>query len=312
MNRAVDSAVAAIAAARHGVFTRADVAGCGGSDQLIARRVDAGRWERVAPGVYRLAGAGASWRQRLATLVAAAGPDAVVSHEAAAGLQRLPGAPAGALVVTTPHSAHQRAPIGRIVQSTDLTAHDVELVEGLPVTSIPRTIVDLAARGRPQRLALLLEESLVDRRVTLPEVRAVFDRVSGRGKPGSRLMRSVLDELGAGAGVPESRLERLGLRILRDNGIRSPVLQHPHPGRVPGNSRTDGLYVPERVILEWDGRRCHERRRDMQLDRDRDNAAAAAGYVTLRFTWWTMRNDPLGMCDTLRSTLAVRRRRVAS
>src|SRR5258708_5677602 len=83
--------VAAVAAERHGVFSRAQARACGMSLATIDRRLTSGVWERLYPGVYRLAGAPATWQQALLAACLALGADAVVSHRAAAALWLFPG-----------------------------------------------------------------------------------------------------------------------------------------------------------------------------------------------------------------------------
>lgn len=309
--RAVDTAVAVLAAGQHGVVSRAQVLAAGGTDRVIATRLASGAWRRLAAGVYVLASHAGSWRQRLVALALAAGPEAVVSHEAAAALHGLDGYPPGPAVVTLSHPNHQRSLLGRIHQLTDVDPRDVTVVDGIRVTTVARTIVDLAALGRRRRLADAMSDAVVAGKVRIAAVRELFRRLARRGKPGVRLLRALLSEYEPGAGIPESRLERRGLAVLARGGIRRPRLGAPVPGWTPGSGRVDAVFDGERVIVEFDGRRWHTRRRDSERDRARDHAAARAGYVVLRFTWWDVVNDPEGTCAIVRDVLKGRRRAAA-
>lgn len=310
--RLFDLAIAVLAARQYGVVARAQVLNLGGTDRMISARLASGAWRRLAPGVYVLASHPDTWRQRLVALALAAGPDAVVSHEAAAALHGLDGYPPKSIVVTVAHPNHQRSRLGVIHQLTDADPRDVTVVDGIRVTTVARTIVDLAALGRRRRLADAMSDAVVGRKVRVTEVRAVFQRLARRGKPGVRLMRGVLAEYELGAGIPESRLEQRGLEVLARGGIPRPRLGAPVPGWTAGSGRVDAIFEREKVIVEFDGRRWHSRRKDAERDRARDHAAARAGYVVLRFTWWDVINDPEGVCAIVRDVLANRRRRAAA
>src|SRR5438132_2596682 len=89
--KSVDKRVAAIAAKQHGVFTRVQARRCDAADGAIRWRLRAGRWERLHPSVYRLAGAPKTWRQQAMAACLFLGPRAASSHRAAAVLRGLLG-----------------------------------------------------------------------------------------------------------------------------------------------------------------------------------------------------------------------------
>lgn len=117
----VDSIVTENASEQCGLFSRRQVLGAGGNDNLISRRLESGRWLRVATGVYSLAGWPQSWRRSLWSAHLHVSPASVVSHEAAAALHGLILFRPGPVIVTVPHGDHER-PINdvRVHQSTDL------------------------------------------------------------------------------------------------------------------------------------------------------------------------------------------------
>src|SRR5437899_2159295 len=97
-----DSAVrriARLAAAQHGALSRAQALKCGVSPRTIDRRLAAGVGDLLYPGVYRLAGSPATWRQSLLAACLAWGEGAVVSHRSAAALWSFPGFGSRASVV---------------------------------------------------------------------------------------------------------------------------------------------------------------------------------------------------------------------
>src|SRR5215207_9829171 len=103
-----DSAVAMFAQAQLGVFARFQLLEVGVTQRVIDRRLQVGRWVRLAPGVYGLPSHPDSWAQQLWVTYLAAGQDAVVSHHAAAASFHVRQFPPGRLTVTVPHPQHQR------------------------------------------------------------------------------------------------------------------------------------------------------------------------------------------------------------
>jgi hypothetical protein len=303
--RAIDAAMAELAGRQHGVFSRDQLLAAGGSDRMVSRRLAAGRWVRVGPGVYGLPGHPGGFRRRLMALVLVAGHGAVVSHEAAAWLHGLAGWPPRRAVVTVAHPRHTRSPLGVVHQLCDHEVVPHTVVDGIPVTTVARTFMDLAALRRRRRLEHSLDDALAQGRVRLGEVEAVLVRLGRRGKTGTRLLRAVLAERAPGPGVAESVLERRARRLLADHGLPQPRWQAPFPGRQPGGGRVDGLYGAERLVIELDGRRWHTRAADFDADRRRDRELTLAGYRLLRFSWPDITTDPDGVARQVREALAM-------
>ena len=127
----LDRRIAAVAATKDNVFTRADVLACGGTDRAIEVRLQAGRWQQLHPGVYLLAAAPPTWPQQVRAAVAAAGDDAQASHRCglvvwgADGLRMAPvelvvpyddrPEPRGAIVHRSVSYTHLTLPTKRIV-----------------------------------------------------------------------------------------------------------------------------------------------------------------------------------------------------
>ena len=84
---------------------------CGLSSDTIDRRVSSAAWERLYPGIYRLAGVRATWKQSLLAACLGWGTGAVISHRAAAALWELPGFSPGTIELIVPRK-RERAPTG--------------------------------------------------------------------------------------------------------------------------------------------------------------------------------------------------------
>lgn len=290
---------------QYGLFSRAQALALGLTLRVIEARIRAGRWERVARGVYSFPGWAPSWRRSLMAACLEAGPGAVVSHEAAAALHGLATFSPGPVVVMLAHGDHQHLRTGRLRQSTDLRSHHCKVVGGIPVTTVARTLVDLAAVIRPGRLRIAVEDALAARSCTLPSLSECHAELRRPGKRGIGAVDLVLRALGPGPIRSASELERLLRRVLVEGGLPEPVREYEAPWGRDTPGRVDLAYPPAKVILEADSRRWHTRERDFEIDRRRDREAQLAGWQVYRFTWQDLVNDPEGVVETVRRALAL-------
>lgn len=254
-----------MAAAQCGVFRRRDAHAVGGTDRMIASRLASGRWERVAPGVYRLDGAPPSFRQRLWVARLVVDTYAVVSHQAAAALHHFLGFPPREVSLLVPHGKHRVVPGAVIHQTRDALLVPCHLDEGLIVSTPARTFIDLAAIGvGRRRLGSALDDAVVNHKVRLSDVHAEFASVARKGKPGVRLLAAVLDARSPGEPRPMSELERAHFALYDRFGGPRPVAQWRYPGRgaVPGCA--DGGFPDALLAVETDGRRWHTRIADIK------------------------------------------------
>ena len=294
MDSSLERKIRLIGEAQHGLVTRGQLLALGMTDRMIEFRLRVGLWDRVVPGVYGLPGRIKDRRSWLAAATLSL-PGAVVSHESAAIIHQLPGVPDVA-AVTVPYRTTHSFPGVVVHQSTDLTPPDVLTQDGLRVTSLSRTILDLAAVLRRERLERVVDHCLTARSVGVDALCTQLDSVARRGKPGVRLLRAVLEERGPGYVAPESELERLAIQVLAMGGLPQPERQVPLPWDSGQLQRVDFAYPEERLIIEVDGRRWHTRDLDFERDRQRDNLATLAGWRVLRFTWRQLQEEPARVC----------------
>lgn len=279
----------------------------GFSDPAIQRRVRRGAWDRVHPGVYRLAGVPPTWQGEIWAALLAAGPAATVSHETSLRLHGSPHVAPRPITLTVPHGAHPRIAGAVVHQIDDLQPHHVLALDGFPASDPARAVVEAAAVIGPRRLARVLDDLVFDRRTTYPQVSARLAEVIRPGKPGALTLARVLDERCDGSVPSGSRLERALTAALVTAGLPAPDRQMalPGPGAIEG--LVDAAYRDCRLILEADGRRWHTRVRDLARDHARDAEAARAGWQTLRFLYEEITRDPEGVCATVADVRAVRR-----
>lgn len=276
--------LAALAERQHGLVTTTQV----GSRSAVRWAVAAGRLAVVRRGVYRVAGAPPSPLRDLAAVLLAV--DGVASHRAAGWLHRLAGIAPGTLEVTVFAMRTPRLVGVKAHRASVLYADDVTVVEGLPVTSAARTVVDMASCTGPVALQRLLDDCIVRRLCTAEDVAACLERSEVRR--GRRRLVPLLDARSRS----ESHLEQLWLRRLRRAGLEPPEVgyQLVIDGRV---LVLDFAWPAARVGIEVDGWQPHATRSRFDSDRLRDLAAVRVGWTTLRVT---SRTPPSQLFATLR------------
>ncbi len=302
MNSLLDQKIWLIAGHQHGIVTRRQALAAGMTDRMIHRRVASGLWKRIEPGTFRLIGQHDSLLSRLAAATTAL--PAVVSHESAAELHGLAHVPRGRAVVTVPLRTGRRFPDVYVHQSTDLTSDFVVMVADLPATSLPRTIVDLAAVLRPARLERVVDDCLVTKRLPLEDLQGTLSSLARRGKPGVQRLRKTLEGRSPGLEMSESVLERKLVRLLLEAGLPEPLQQFPLPWRAQQSGRVDLAYPAACLLIEADSRRWHSLSEAFETDRRRDNLAMLAGWRVLRFTWQDITDRSAQVVAMIREALA--------
>jgi very-short-patch-repair endonuclease len=290
-SRTVDEELARIAAAQHGVVTRVQLFQAGVTRNEIACRLRRGGLIRVHRGVYRVGHRAPSTEATYLAAVFAAGEGALLSGLAAAHLlEVVKGAPPMP-EVTAP--TERRTEGVRTHRCRFLTARDASFVRGIPVTTVPRTLVDIAAGLSADALARACHEAGVRYRTTPAEVEAVLARRPTI--PGARKLRRVIH---GDVHVTLSRLERRALELLYEEGLELPITNRPAGGR-----RVDCRWPEHRLTVELDGYRFHNSRYSWEQDRRREREARARGDEFRRYSYDDVMVDPTFMLAELRELL---------
>jgi very-short-patch-repair endonuclease len=166
--------------------------------------------------------------------------------------------------------------------------------KGIPVTTVPHTLVDLAAVLDEDELARACHEAGVRHRTTPRQVVSILDRhPSTRGA--GKLRRIMLGD----APVTLSALERRFLQLLRETGLPQPMTN-----RLVGGRRVDCHWPGHRLTVELDGYRYHHSRHAWEQDRRREREARARGDDFRRYTYGDVFEEPDLMLAELRGLLA--------
>jgi len=297
--RGLDREASELAERQHGVVARSQLLGVGFSARAIEGRLERGILHAVHRGVYavghRLLGMDARWM----AAVLACGPSAALSHRSAArlwGLWRGSGTPP----IEVTRAKGWRAPAGLSVHRASLPDDERTVVDGIPVTSMPRTIFDLAAVGPKRQVERALNEAevlgLTDR-LSVPDL---LERYPGRR--GSVVLRGLLGDDEVVRGVTRNDFEELFVSLVDSYGLPRPRFN----ADVAVGGRffsADCLWAEERLIVELDGRAVHGTARAFEADRERDRLLLAEGWRVMRVTWRQLRDEGAAIAGDVRAGL---------
>ena len=297
MEAAVDAQIARIAAAQHGVIALHQLRGIGMLPGAIYGRVRCGRLHRLHRGVFAVGHPRITREGRWLAAVLACGSGAALSHAAAAALWRLRGTRAARIDVTVPTRSGRVTRPGIVIhRSATLTEHDVTQVDAIPVTTVARTLLDLAgalARGPLERA---VEQSLILRLFDLTAVDALIDADPTR--PGAGTLRHIVAALHDEPPLTRSDLEGLMRDICDVHGIPRPEVN-----AIVEGDEVDFHWRRERLIVETDGHETHGTRAAFERDRARDARHTVLGYRVVRFTHRRLVHEPAGVAATLAALL---------
>jgi hypothetical protein len=294
-----DTLIADLAGRQHGVIARRQLMELGLGREAIRRRLVIGRLHEMQPLVYAVGHTVLSQEARWMAAVLACGPDAVLSHWSAAAHWRIRDRRSGPIDVTSPSKTKSRASIRR--HYVVLPADEVTVERGIPVTTPPRTIFDLAAGGAPGYVVeSALRQSEFHRLYDPLSLHDVLDRYPGHR--GVRSIRPALARLAEAPGATDSRLEDRFLPFLDRHDLPRP---HLNAWLEAGDRRfkVDCLWPAPKQIVELDGWEGHGTRTAFRDDRERDRKLRVAGYGVTRIPWSALDDEPEAVASDLRALI---------
>lgn len=188
---------------------------------------------------------------------------------------------------------------------TGLQVPDCAVKNGIPVTTVPRTIIDLARTLRPDRLEEVLDHALSARSVSLEVLEQRLAKTGTQGRRGAGVLDGLIAARLVGSPRARQRAERLFIRIVQRYGL-------PIPEREVEYHLSDGrtVYVDFvfcRVVgAEIDSYLHHSSLTDWAADRSRNNLLRAQGLTLLNVTEPDMRSDPAGVAAQFEEALVSR------
>jgi hypothetical protein len=277
--RGWDSLIAEVADRQHGFVERGQLLGLGMGRRAIGYRLAAERLHPHHRGVYGVGHRAVTKHGCWMAAVLAGGEGAVLSHWSAAQLWGLRDGIRIPVQATVPRA--RRRQTGIRFHRSPLPFDEITTHDGIPVTTVPRTILDLAASSTPRQIERLINEA---------DVHKLWDRLSlddllhrHPRRAGAAALRKALEGRRAGATVTKSELEEMFIGFLDEFGL-------PRPEANPGLPAAATVYEPDclwrehRLVVELDSRQFHDTIEAFEADRERDRHLTLAGWRTIRVT----------------------------
>jgi hypothetical protein len=285
-----ETIIAELARVRHGVVARRRLFAAGVTAAELRSRLRSGALLLEFPGIYRVGHRAPSREATYLAAVEACGDGALLRGRAGAHLHALIRGPAPPPEVVAPS---ERRIEGILTCRSRRMDPRETTVSGIPVTTVARTLVDLAAVLQVEDLARACHEAGVRYGTTPSQVEEVLDRRPG--SPGAGKLRRVLH---GDVHVTLSTLERRFLRVIRGDRLPLPVTN-----RVASGRRVDCRWPVLRLTIELDSYRYHGSRHAWEQDRRREREAHARGDEFRRYTYGDVLEDPRYMLAELRNLL---------
>ncbi len=284
----------AIVERQHGVVAHRQLSELGLGDGLIQGRIDNGSLVSVHRGVFAVGHEAISKRARWMAAVIACGPSAVLSHGSAAALWDI--RRAGPMPEVTRRSGGTPRSGIRLHQTSLLDDVEIARIDGIPVTSIERTLLDLAQRLDDKQIERTLVAADRTRALRWSELNRLIERTPRRQGVG-RLRRIAL-QVDPNAVDAASPLEVDFLALCRRAGLPRPQVNVLLAGRV-----VDFLWPRQKVVVETDGYAFHADRPAFERDHTGTATLERIGYRVHRATYRMLADNPAPFMDLVRSSL---------
>jgi predicted transcriptional regulator of viral defense system/very-short-patch-repair endonuclease len=293
--RQIDREIAKLAERQHGVVALAQLRALPLSASGVRSRVARGNLHRIHRGVYAVGWPGLTGRGRQMAAVLAYVPGTVLSHRSGAGLWALRPDNRASVEISVPRLGIHSRP-GIDVHARTLDPEDVTIVDGIPVTTVARTLVDLGDVTSRRNVERAVEQAEILR---LFDRRQIDDALHRAGqRRGASVLTSVLEEL-SGPTLTETDLEEAFLAIVREAGLPDPEVNAPMTLSDGTPVRIDFLWRTERLAVETDGHPFHRTRQSRERDTRRDQLLRLAGFEPVRYTDKQVALEPGWVSETL-------------
>jgi predicted transcriptional regulator of viral defense system len=286
-----------LATGQHGIVSSAQLEALGYTREVIAGEAGAGRLHRLHRGVYAVGHEAVSRRGLCLAAALSCGDGALLSHRSAAWLWGLTARWRPPIEVTASSPRHGRANI-RLHSSKRIVAGDRTVVDGIPLTAVPRTVLDFAA----------VDVSYLGQALDNAERLGILDRTAiaellrrSGGQRGVARLRIAMESHHDPA-FTRSGLERRFLKLAREAG-----LPRPSANLFVAGYELDMYWPRERFAVELDTYDYHGDRVRFESDRVRDESLRLAGIEVTRITGKRLDREPTAVMERLALLLSNRR-----
>lgn len=273
------------------------------SGDAITHRVRRRTLHRVHRGVYLVGAPPPTNNGRVAAAVLAVGPGSASSHRAGAQLLELLPFDVGPIHVTTAGGHRRHRPGIRVHQVAIFDQRDLTRRELIPVTSVARTILDVAEAGDLRELERMINTARLMKKIQPSHLAELRERTFGMR--GWALVDVVLRAEGAD-GFSRSQAERAMRRLVSKAGLPMPRRNVRHLGH-----ELDFFWPDLGLNVEIDGWQWHSPGFRENADRDRDTFLAANGVQVMRFSRDQLKFTPQIVVARLAAAIALASQRQA-
>lgn len=295
-------AIADVAVRQHGIIARTQLRELGLSDDAISDRAARGYLQPLFHGTFAVGHRAISRKARMLAAVLACEGGTVLSHGSAAELLGLWDRQLPSMHVIPPNWSGRKIDGIRWHRVRLPDADEVEVRDGIPCTTVSRTLVDMAGWTGWSSMRRLVEQAAILRMLDVEEIDRVLARARRRGAPRLRTILAPWRQTREQQPLLRSRLEARLLPLLIEEGLPAPRCNVKL--RLEGRLlEIDLFWEEQRVAIETDGEETHGTQIAFQRDRWRDQLLVAAGYRTARVTWAQVRDEPNAVVDRIARTL---------
>jgi predicted transcriptional regulator of viral defense system len=299
MSREADRLISRFAETHHGIVATEHTRLCGLDEYEREHRMATGQLIELYENVYRVAGVPLSWKGKLLAACWAGGFRAVASHRSAAALYGLAGGRQNPAEITCPRWLRARHS-GLIVHETKaLDACDIRVVDGIPVTTPERTLLDLAAVCGLVTVRMAYDKARRVDLVTRRSVERMLDRLARRGRRGVRRLRDVLASRDPHLAAPESEMETLMLEVIEQHGLPAPIPQYEIRANGRFIARVDAAYPEHRIAIEYQSTQEHAGYDPLVRDSARRNRLYTIGWRVVDVTHPELKSGGDTFCSAL-------------
>jgi Transcriptional regulator, AbiEi antitoxin/Protein of unknown function (DUF559) len=293
--------IARFADAQHGVIALSQLLALGLSASAVRSRVAAGRLHRVHAGVYAVGRARLTRDGCYMAAVLACGEDSALSHRSSADKRELYRSDRSKVDVMSPRRTGRGRPGIDAHTSLTLLPCDIEVVDGIPCTTVARTLLDLAAVTPRRVVERAFDQAEVLRTLDAGQIENVLARAGGHR--GATVLRAILAEHAPGSTLTRNDLEEAFLAICDEARLPRPEV-NVWIGLAPTGYEADFLWRSAGLIAEADGGAPHDTSRAFVHDRRRDQRLMLAGFRVVRFPWQQVFDEPATVAATVAGLLA--------
>lgn len=305
-----DAAVAELSRRQFGAFSLRQAIDLGLPAATVHARRRAGRYVSLASGVLAESAAPDSWQRAAMAAQLTIGGEVALARQSAAqvhGLDLPPSLDDDRMHLLVSSRSFEDVP-GLVVHRTSRLDADVDVVAVGPlrVTTVTRTICDLAGQMGPTALRRSVADAVRRGFTSAVDLRTASGRL-GRIR-GKRQLLAIVDELSPLDRDCRTELESAFVRVMTRAGYPPTAVNYPVIDAFGTRRRIDAVYLPEKLPVELDSRLAHGTLLDWHDDLRRENAVVLSGWRDfLRFSWDDVVRHPAAVVDTVRIALEAAR-----